>query len=65
MGTLFYVFGGLGLACVPLGFLLDYLEGKYGRPPRLPIRYEFIGVLIAIPLTIASIVVGVIPLSSP
>ena len=33
---------------------------KYGQPPRLPLRYEFIGVLVAIPLMIAGIIIAAI-----
>ncbi len=50
----------LGLACWGLGSLFDYTEWKYGKPPRLALRWNFLGVLAAIPIMTAAIVLALI-----
>jgi hypothetical protein len=52
------IVGGLAFACVLLGFVLDHFEYKHGYPSRLPVRYEFLGILAAIPLMILAIVLA-------
>jgi hypothetical protein len=47
----------LGLACWALGEVFDYTEWKYGKPPLLPLRWKFIGVLASIVIMVGGIVV--------
>ena len=64
MKALCLVLGGLAIVAFVLGCVLDHCEYKYGRPPRLVLRYEFIGVLVAIVFLVAGIVVGLIILNA-
>jgi hypothetical protein len=52
--------GLLGLACLPIGLALDYSEWRYGWPPRLPLRWEFIFVFAAAVLVSTSLVIALI-----
>jgi hypothetical protein len=54
------VLAGLGVACWVLGEVFDYTEWKYGKPRRVGLRWNFMGVLAAIPIMIAGIIIALI-----
>lgn len=54
------IVGGVAFDCALSGFVLDYLEYRHGHPPRLPLRYGFLGVLVAIPLMILAIILAIV-----
>jgi hypothetical protein len=60
MNVIAVILGLLGVVLVAAGEVLDYREFRYGRPPRLPLRWNFLGACAGLLAVTAAVVVALI-----